>query len=321
MCTAMAMQTSQGGPFFGRTMDFSYPLEPELYIAAKGYEWINTLGTHKICNQFQFMGIGQNISPVVFADGVNERGFAAAVLYFPGYAHYDIYNARDPRQPIAALELVGFLLGSCATLDQAASLLPTIQIIGSKDSVTNSVAPLHWIIADESGQCKVIEKMADGLHILDNPIGILSNSPDFSWHLTNLRNYMNVVPSQQPEAVWSSVPLTPFGQGGGSMGLPGDYTPPARFVRAAYLKSHIQPPTGQLEAVNACFHIMESVSIPKGIVITSRGASDYTQYTAFMDLGAKQYFFKTYDHSQILSAKLAENPHFDAKMMSLGKLS
>lgn len=83
MCTAMVTQTSQGDIYFGRTMDFSYPLEPELYFVPKGYQWNNIMNTHQVRNRYRFMGIGQDISPVVFADGVNEMGFGAAVLYFP----------------------------------------------------------------------------------------------------------------------------------------------------------------------------------------------------------------------------------------------
>ena len=114
MCTAIAVQTPQREVYFGRTMDFSYPLDPELYFIPKGYEWKNLLNTHKIRNQYSFMGIGQDISRVFFADGVNEMGFAAAVLYFPDYAAYDPIAAPDSKGiSVAAIELVGFLLGLC----------------------------------------------------------------------------------------------------------------------------------------------------------------------------------------------------------------
>ena len=83
-----------GDIYFGRTMDFSYPLEPELYFVPKGYQWNNIMNTHQVRNRYCFMGIGQDISPVVFADGVNEMGFGAAVLYFPGYAQYDVPTLR-----------------------------------------------------------------------------------------------------------------------------------------------------------------------------------------------------------------------------------
>lgn len=321
MCTAMTLQTIQGNTFLGRTMDFSYPLDPELFVVPKGYQWNSILNAQPFQNQFSFMGIGQDLSPIAFADGVNEMGFAAATLYFPGYAVYDKEISRDSSIiSIAAIELQSYLLGNCASVEQAASLLNNLYLVGTKDIVTQSVAPLHWIIADQSGSCAVIEKTARGLHLWNNPIGILSNSPDFPWHMTNLRNYMNVEPSQKPEVEWGSVKLTPFGQGTGTIGLPGDYTPPARFVRAAYQKSHIPAPAADRDAVISCFHAMESVSIQKGIVMTDRQTSDYTQYTAFMNLSTAEYYFKTYDDFNILSAKLRDYGS-GSKILSLGKLN
>ena len=207
MCTAMVTQTSQGDIYFGRTMDFSYPLEPELYVVPKGFQWNNIMNTHQVRNRYRFMGIGQDISPVVFADGVNEMGFGAAVLYFPGYAQYDSPDPEDPSRPaVTALELTGFLLGLSASVEEAAFILRTIRIVGAEDSITGTVAPLHWLVADRTGKSMVIEKTADGLHLMDNPVGVLSNSPDFQWHLTNLRNYMNLSSTQEqplrlPESV------------------------------------------------------------------------------------------------------------------------
>lgn len=321
MCTAINMQSGQGDTYFGRTMDFSYPLDPELYYVPKGYRWNNILGTHKIQNQYAFMAIGQDISPIAFADGVNETGFAAAVLYFPGYAQYDPISSQDPSSiSVAAIELVGFLLGQCASVGQAASLLQVIRIVGVADDVTGTVAPLHWIIADKNGKCMVIEKTGDGLHLMENTLGVLSNSPDFRWHMTNLRNYMDVTPGQNREVEWCSVLLTPFGQGGGTAGLPGDFTPPARFVRTAYQKSHVTLPSGREEAASTCFHILENVSIPKGAVITERGTPDYTQYTSLIHLPTGEYYFKTYDNSQVTAVPFPTAQGQTEEIISLVRL-
>lgn len=115
------------------------------------------------------MGVGQDISPVTFADGVNEMGLAAAVLYFSGFAQYDDIDLEDDKINITALELIKFLLSTCASVEEVSYVLPTIRLVGIEDAVTKSIAPLHWIIADKSGECMVIEKMADGLHLLNNP--------------------------------------------------------------------------------------------------------------------------------------------------------
>lgn len=326
MCTAITLKTSDNHYFLGRTMDFSYPLDPSIYIVPKNYKWDNILNTCRFQNDYSFIGIGQDISPVVFADGVNEKGFAAASLYFPGYASYDSFESGEKQvqgssgPSVAAIELVRFLLSFCSSIQEAASLLQTVQIVGTTDAVTNSVAPLHWITADSSGSCMVIEKTRTGLHLWNNPVGVLSNSPDFSWHMTNLRNYMNIQPVQTENQQWSSVDLSPFGQGAGTFGLPGDYTPPSRFVRAAYLKSHIVPPETWEEGVLSGFHIMENLSLPKGAVITSRNTVDYTQYKAFINLSTRTYYFSTYNNPQILSASLSDISFNGADLVSLGKL-
>jgi choloylglycine hydrolase len=104
------------------------------------------------------------------------------------------------------------------------------------------------------------------------------------------------------------------------MQLPGGYTSPERFVRTAYQKTHIKAPSDSLESINTCFHIMESVSIPKGIVITNRDTDDYTKYTAFVNTNTCEYFFKTYDNPNITRASLWDNYKESTHLISLGKL-
>lgn len=321
MCTAMMTKSQAGTVFFGRTMDFSHPLDPEFYLIPKNYSWSNISGTHKIKNRFRVLGIGQDITSVILTDGVNEQGFAAAALYFPGFSHYESQPSKTSSGPvITSVEFVKFLLGLCSDTKEAVSLLKEIQIVGFKDPITNSVAPLHWIIADSRGNCLTIENMEDGLHIMQNPIGVLSNSPNFSWHMTNLRNYMNLSPVQKEENLWNSMALTPFGQGAGAIGLPGDFTPPSRFIRCAYLKSHTLFPKQQSKALSACFHVMENLSIPKGVVMTAQASADYTQYTAFIDLNHCCYFYKTYDNSEIRSVPFPASENYESKITALGKL-
>ena len=48
------------------------------------------------------------------------------------------------------------------------------------------------------------------------------------------------------------------------MGLPGDFTPPSRFVRAAYGKQNIQGIENEEEGISAIFHILSNCEVPKG---------------------------------------------------------
>ncbi|MDR1547775.1 MAG: choloylglycine hydrolase family protein [Hungatella sp.] len=321
MCTAFTLRSRQGETFFGRNMDFSYDIEPHLYIVPKNYEWDNALSREKIRDIYCFIGIGQELEgDLGFFDGVNEMGFAAAVLYFAGYAQYNTGQDSGAREQIASKDFLHYILGRCTDIDDLRELLKTISIVGLEDPVTQTVAPLHWIAVDRSGECVVIEQTERGMEVITNPIGVMSNSPDFRWHMTNLRNYMEASPYQSEEAVWGNVRLTPFGQAGGTQALPGGYTSPERFVRTAYLKSFIPTPQSRMEAVISCFHVMESVSIPKGAVVTSKNSYDYTKYTAFINTATCEYFFKTYDNIQVESASLFENCCQFPELMNLGGL-
>lgn len=319
MCTAITLQSAQGENFFGRTMDFSYPIAPEFFILPKNYEW-ESLSTGKTYqNRYRLMGIGQETEGMLgFFDGINENGFAAAVLYFEGYADYNL--PIKGKEPIASLDFLHYMLGRCRTVDDLRTLLEDIQIVGVADPVTERAAPLHWIATDPSGKSVAIEQTKNGLEIINNPIGVLSNSPDFRWHFTNLRNYIDISTTQPEKAQWGSVSLAPFSQGAGTLHLPGGFTSPERFVRAAFLKTHTTLPRTRTETMMACFHVINNVSIPKGIVITARGADDYTKYTAFMNTNTCEYYFKTYENSQIFTVKLSNYDEKETSPIRLGSI-
>lgn len=319
MCTAITLQSMQGENFFGRTMDFSYPIEPGLYVIPKNYKWYSLITMKKCIDHYSFICIGQETDGMLgFFDGVNERGFAAAALYFAGYAYYDLPIKN--KEQVASLDFLHYILGRCSSVDDLKALLENICIVGLPDPVTQIAAPLHWVATDRSGKCVIIEQTKMGLKIIDNPIGVMSNSPDFHWHMINLRNYMTVSTTQQKETYWGNISLTPFGQAAGTMNLPGGFTSPERFVRAAFLKTHVQVPKNRSESIMTCFHIMNSVSIPKGIVLTDKGSYDYTKYTAFMNTNTCEYYFKTYENNQIITASLMDYYMYSTQPIFLGSI-
>jgi len=305
--------------FFGRTMDFSYPIKPELYVIPKNYQW-NSLATMKTnMNNFSFIGIGQETDDMLsFFDGVNEQGFAAATLYFAGFANFEL--PLENKEPVASLDFLHFMLGRCSSVDDLKPLVEHIRIVGVPDPVTKHVAPLHWIATDRSGKCVVIEQTNAGIEVIDNPIGVMANSPDFRWHMTNLRNYMDISTTQENNVTWGNVTLSPFGQGAGSMHLPGGFTSPERFVRTAFLKTHVQKPDNQSETMMTCFHLLNSVFVPRGIILTDRGTYDYTKYVAFVNTNTCEYYFKTYENNQIFTASLSNYDTNSTEPIYLGSI-
>ena len=60
--------------------------------------------------------------------------------------------------------------------------------------------------------------------------------------------------------------VTELGQGGGLIGLPGDYTPPSRFVRATVLRHTVtHAEDAATRRAQAVAHILNNVDIPVGV--------------------------------------------------------
>lgn len=322
MCTAITLQSLQNDRFFARNMDFSHDIQPEMRVMPQNSGWTNVVNGQQLRSRHAFIGIGQQLEGVLaFFDGVNEKGFAAAALYFAGYAEYAVYEPGASTEPVAAYDLLRVMLGNCASVEELRALLKRVSVVGVADPLTGTVAPLHWIAADTGGRCVVIEQTVRGLAILENPIGVLANAPDFSWHMTNLNNYTEVSSRQVEHAQWGNVRLTAFGQAGGTSALPGGFASPARFARAAFLKTHADTPKGPTEAVITCLHVLESVSIPRGVVMTSRATSDYTKYTACINLRTAEYFFRTQDNPQVYTASLRPAADGSKEPFNYGRLN
>ena len=132
--------------------------------------------------------------------------------------------------------------------------------------------------------------------------GVLTNSPGFEWQLTNLNNYINLFPGGVAPHALSNLTLTAFGAGSGFLGLPGDVTPPSRFVRIGFYKATApQQPTG-FETVLQCFHILNNFDIPIGIEYSVGESPDIpsaTQWTSAIDLTNRKIYYKTAYNSTI----------------------
>lgn len=303
MCTSLTLQTKNGHHLLARTMDFTMDLNQEVMIVPRYYHWENITG-ETIMSKQAVVGVGINHQGrVVMADGLNEAGMACAALYLPGFAVYS-ENIDDNKTNLAPFD---FVIWSLTQFESVAALKQAVDSISLFDvplPILGYTPPLHWIISDESGECIVLEPTAEGIKMYDNSLGVMTNSPEFNWHLQNLRQYIGLQPQQIPPTQWGDVSLSAFSQGSGSMGLPGDFTPPSRFVRAAFGKQTIQSVDNEEDGVSAAFHILSTCEVPKGAVITHEDTVDYTIYTSAMCMESGTYYYHTYDCRQITAVHL-----------------
>ncbi len=294
MCTSIAMKTRDF--YFGRTMDIEYSFNESVVFTPRNYP-LPFRRDGILDRHYAILGMATvKEGYPLYADAMNERGLCIAGLNFPDNAYYPD-KAEGDGHSISPFELILWILGKCATVAETKKLLSTTRLVNIPFSQDIPVTPLHWHIADRDTSI-VLENTREGMQLYDNPVGVLTNNPGFGFQTTNLCQYMNLV-TGSPKNCFSSISsLVPFGQGLGCFGLPGDFSPASRFVKAAYLSLNSVCDDDEMSSVAQLFHILDSVSLVKGSVITTNDLCDVTTYACCMNATNGVYYYKTYHNSQ-----------------------
>ena len=301
MCTSIAFSNPA---LYGRNLDLETSFGEQVVITPREYPFHFH---HRPVMEHHFALIGMATvaaNTPLYAEAVNEKGLYMAGLNFPGNAVY-FPDDTGTEACITPYELIPLILGGCANLQQARRVLEGLRITAIPFSPSYPLAPLHWHIADATGSITA-EPTAEGLKLYDNPAGVLTNNPPFPFQMMHLNLYQGLSPRQPENAFAPDLPLQPYGQGMGAVGLPGDWSPMSRFVRACFLKSHAL--FGEDSAENAVqfFHIMDAIAMVRGSVITPEGKPDLTIYSCCIDAQKLIYYYKTYTNSRPCAVQLTE---------------
>lgn len=304
MCTSLTLTNQAQQHFLARTMDFGFQLEGRPVVIPRNYVWKKQFNGSQQ-TKYGFLGTGRNLGEYFLADGINEKGLAIAELYFLNEAKYSS-EEKEASINLAPHEFIIWLLGEIESISELRKRIAEIQIVEKEVPVLGFVPPLHYIVTDKTGETVVIESDSGELVIKDNPVGVMTNSPEFGWHLKNLNNYLSVQPNNFSNKKINEYEIKPFGQGSGTYGLPGGYTSPERFVRTVYLRALIESGETADDSLNAMFKILDNVTIPKGVNIKNDGSIDYTQYRAVFDVSNGTYYFNPYETQEVFELTLTE---------------
>ena len=240
------------------------------------------------------------------AEGLNEHGLSAGLFYFPAYGKYADFDPQLKDESIADLQLVPWILGLCKTVDEAIEAVKGIRII----SVDPRASTAHWRFADPSGRQVVLEVIDAEPVFYENELGVLTNSPSFDWHITNLNNYVNLHSGSAPSHKLGRIELSQFGAGSGMLGVPGDVTPPSRFVRAAFYQTSAPQRQTAEQTVRQCFQILNNFDIPIGIEFpvgeVPVDIPSATQWTSATDMAARKIYYRTMYDSAIRCIDLSQ---------------
>jgi choloylglycine hydrolase len=311
MCTDLRLVRLESLRISARTLDFSYELDSTVRVVPRGQSWSavtpgNDVAQLTWTNTLGFVGMNALGLTSFFADGLNEAGLSVGTLWLP---ETSLPTAPIGSSSLLAMDFVsiaGWLLGTCRTVADVKSALATVaiwnpqikQLLPSGAHVPPSALPLlesvlpeHLAIHDADGNDLVVEFANGGMQMYDNHVGVLTNSPTFDWHLTNLRNYVNLTDVNADAVNIAGMKVTQTGNGSGLLGMPGDVTPPSRFVRATVMSEVVTNISDARTAVNEAFHSLEIVSVPRYLV----AAGDYTQWCVVRDHGNCIYYVRSYD--------------------------
>ncbi len=301
MCTALTLNTKDF--YFGRTLDLDCSYGEEISITPRRYP-IEFTRMGKLSEHYAIIGMATVVGDYpLYYDAANEYGLAMAGLNFPENAHY--FPEEEGKDNVSPFEFIPWVLSQCKDLCEARDLLSRINLVNIPFSEKMPLAPLHWIISDKSGSL-VAEQMKDGLHIHENPIGVMTNNPPFEYQMFNLNNYRNLRVDNGEDSFSKDMKLKAYCQGLGGLGLPGDLSSMSRFVRIAFGRVNSVCEEDERSSVNQFFRLLSTVEMTRGLCLTDHGTWDISVYTSCINATEGRYYYVTYDNRTVNSVNMRE---------------
>ncbi|MGO2476614.1 MAG: linear amide C-N hydrolase [Lacticaseibacillus paracasei] len=308
MCSSMTIKSLQGDIFWGRTMDYNTSFFHESPVGGVPGKIVSLPGNKALPTQsakwitkYAAVGVGIDQSTALF-DGVNSEGLAGdlQVLVECSWASADSLKQRGLKA-IKGEEFVTLALTTCKNVDEVRALAGEYGLLDEPYEFGGQGVkiPLHYTFVDPSGKGIVVEPTDHGAFKLYDSIGAMTNSPEYGWHETNLRNYVSLNDNNYPKgSELGDYHIEPIelGTGYGMFGLPGDYTSPSRFLRAMFVSRNLDPFNSK-DGIRVLYNALKTVLIPQGLGRDPQHQvlTDYTQYWSGYDLTKKTIFVQDSD--------------------------
>lgn len=307
-CSSFSWETKDGKHLLGRTYDQFGDLRANQVIAVpSGVPCSLGLhsGDHSLKSQYSYTGMAVlGFGEPILVDGVNTAGLMGALLHYPEYAVYS-QTGGPGKTAVHPGRLLACLLSQCSKVEEAVEFMQS-SVVLVDELIQGKPLMAHYILSDCSGETIILEPDAGGLKIHRKTIGVLTNSPDYIWHRTNLRLYTGVTNQHKPSQTIAGFEIREFGERlGGGFGLPGDYSSPSRFVRMAFMKQFAVQGENELDGMSRMFRNFALVDIPEGL---AKGDPDYEVYeqtlcTSVMCAESGIYYFAPSQNRRISAVR------------------
>jgi len=288
-CTRILWNNNKLAVVVGRSMDWPQSTEPVLTVFPRGMmrdggrAGAAVVAAHNPARwTSKYASLVTTIYGIGTADGLNERGLGAHMLYLSATD----YGARDASKAAVQAGLwAQYALDNAANVNEALALLDNIQVVNVQTH--GFEANVHLALEDASGDSAIIEYI-DGKPVVHHgrEFRIMTNDPPYDQQLALLSKLDFSKPSSD----------TP---------LPGNVNPRDRFQRAAYYMALLPPPKDEREAVASVFAIARNVSVPFGAPYESFGIYN-TEYRTVMNLTDRRYYFELTTSPNVIWADLLQ---------------
>ena len=308
MCTGIRLDCANG-VVAGRTCEFGLILQYDVLFLPVGSALSSVLpnGSGKSwTSAHAALGVA-TFGAMSIMDGINDAGLMAGAFYFAGQAQYADPATVDPAKSLNPTDVTHYILTTCTTIDEALAAIAELTVVDVPVQGWGPAAPpLHYQLIDAQGRHVALEPtQAGSLQVTENPTGAFTNSPDLPFHLLNLTQYMNISTETLQTSTVFGTTVNATGIGSGALGLPGDYSPPSRFVRAAFFAANHPTPTTTIDGMQELFHLLNAFDIPMGAAKVGDTA-DFTQVTVGRDSRELTYAWRSYADQRIRQVNMKQ---------------
>lgn len=263
---------------------------------AKGLKWRNRLG---------FVGVTWAAADKgVYDDGLNEAGLSVAQNQLDETVYPPVTR---PGSSVGMLSVVGWLLGSAATVAEAKELLESVEVWGraAGEGGDAGAERQHLHVLDAAGGELLVEWVDGEQHIYTNDPsndnadamwGTVTNSPAFT-----VQRAMRAYGAHFPTTYAS--PAVVVGGKGGLNGVPSAFDSMSRQARIRMVNAVVPKVTGTVQAVAWAFKVLDTVSVPgtplsADAPLPADGANDFTQWEIVRDhtAGSRALYSRTWSN-------------------------
>ena len=314
-CTVFRLKAKDGSMIVARSMEFGVDLHYDMIVVPRNKQcaspFLPGINGVKWNNRYGYVGVVAFGLDQSILDGMNEKGLSVALLWYENDMKWQDVTPADSSIALAQAMFCDWALGSFSTVDELRTALPRLKLFNYTDPTTHLALTCHYIVYDAAGGCVVVECDNGECHVYDNPLEIMTNAPSFPWQVTNLRQYTEMSPVSPAPLKEDGLTFRATGHGAGMIGLPGDYTPPSRFVRLGMFARETDQQPDAAHNLILCNHVINTFTIPFGIIydVSPEGKpvnKESTQWVTYRDQTNGILYFKTYDNSTLRKIDLKQ---------------